>query len=77
MIKGQTYDHNITYQPGKELLVADALSRSPVGVPKYTIHEEIKSITISNANKDRLDEIREDTKKDAITTKLAEIIIKG
>ena len=77
MIKGQTYDHNITYKPGKELLVANALSRSSIGVPENTILEEIKNITISNVNKDRFDKIREDTKNITITTKLAEIIMTG
>ena len=77
IIKGQTYDHNIAYKPGKELLLANTLSRSPVGLPENTIHEEINNITISNVNKDVLEKIREDTKNDVITTKLAEIIMKG
>ena len=52
------------------------LSRSPVGVLENTINEEIKNITISIVNKDRFAKIREDTNNDAITTKLAEIIMK-
>jgi hypothetical protein len=62
LLRIQPYDLTITYRPGKEVLVADALSRSP-GRDKTEINFEVK-IHLVQFSTQKLETLRDDTRND-------------
>ncbi|XP_062509074.1 uncharacterized protein K02A2.6-like [Corticium candelabrum] len=62
------YYYNVVYVPGKQLVVADALSRSPVevGVPDDNVEEYVFRVKISwPVSDEMLQRIKEDTRHDS------------
>ena len=75
MIRAQDYNYVVTYRPGKDIPVADTLSRVPTG---ESSHEEmVNNVTFSALKPDRLDSIRRATKQDETLVKLGEVIQNG
>lgn len=78
MTKIQNYDIQVKYKPGKELHIADALSRAPAimygkSCDKFEVHT-ISQKPISN---EILDKIRNETKKDEILQLLQNTVKAG
>lgn len=78
----QKYDINLQYRPGKELIIADSLSRanSPeVYNPKITdLEYQICSLHIDwNISDKRLDDLKQATSEDQTSRKLSDFIING
>ena len=80
MLRIQKYDVQIKYVPGKNVPVADALSRvsycSGDTVPglDITIHEVLMNLNVSPT---RVPQIQEETAKDTSLSALSAIIAKG
>ena len=75
----QIYSLNVTYQPGKELVLADTLSRAYLPECEESIEEEfdiniLQTLPISNT---KLHQLKEETKKDPHLQKLASVIVTG
>ena len=70
------YHFNLEYKPGKEMALADTLSRLPSKMNDSTIELDTRVHTV-RFTKERLDIIREETKKDQSPTKLISTIING
>lgn len=78
----QKYDINLQYRPGRELIIADSLSRanSPeVYNPKITdLEYQICSVNIDwNINDNRLDELKQATSEDETLKSLSDFIANG
>ena len=84
MLRLQRYDFMLEYKPGKEMIVADALSRNYLKeVPKqeipdsemdYVIHAVISDLPISQ---ERLNQFKEETEKDETLQLLSEYVRNG
>ena len=75
----QKYSLNVTYQPGKELVLADTLSRAYLPECEESIEEEfdiniLQTLPISNT---KLHQLKKETKKDPHLQKLASVIATG
>ncbi|XP_063590442.1 uncharacterized protein K02A2.6-like [Penaeus indicus] len=71
----QHYDVTIRYKPGKDLLLADGLSRLPSTDNQHIgLDIQINFVTFSN---EKLVTLRQETSRDAILHELKEIIIQG
>lgn len=85
MLRLQRYDLNITYKPGKEMYVADTLSRASVKTDTQVGSENEEMVKIHVATfmnslpvaDNRKQEMREETDKDPELKKLKEQILKG
>lgn len=75
LMRLQHYDAKIVYRPGKELLLADGLSRLPLKDNKH-IELDVR-VNLVHFSKDRLSQAQEETNKDEILTELREVIIQG
>ena len=75
LLKAMNYMYTLEYKPGKEIPVADALSRAPASEP--CDEETIHLITEQHFSSIRLDEIRGATLTDKTLMDLSEIIVKG
>jgi hypothetical protein len=67
MLALQRYNFNVIYKPGKELIVADALSRACTqtsGNDDLDINDEICVVTQPNISDEYWEKIREYTKND-------------
>ena len=65
LLKLQGYNFKLEYQPGKELVVADTLSRLPNSTKHETIDLDVRVDHIQFQT-DRLNSIRESTQNDPI-----------
>ena len=76
LLKLQGYNFKLEYQPGKELVVADTLSRLPNSTEHETIDLDVR-VDHVRFQTDRLNSIRESTQNDPILKQLSETIIIG
>ena len=77
LLKIQEYNFEVRYKPGKEIPVADTLSRAPTGKPTATEVVSINNIHLTSIKEDKLDEIRGATLNDATLKLLGEVILRG
>ena len=67
---------NIEYQPGKENTLADTLSRLPSTQNSETIDLDLR-VDFIRFHSNRVTQLQEETKKDAILSELSEVIVNG
>ena len=81
LMRMQRYQVTVVYKPGKEIHLADTLSRAfPSGNEDASLQEEFEQINMVNylpITKDRLSQIRENTSCDEALQLLKEVILKG
>ena len=81
MLRLQHYDVEIRYKPGKEMFVADTLSRAYISDHQQSdVEKEVESIHTVNhlaISQERLAEIQKETLNDPSLQRLKETIIKG
>ena len=75
LLRAQRYTYDLTWIPGKEIPLADALSRAPV--QKATEEEVIHNVTVHRIKDEHLQQVRNATATDSTLVKLGEIILKG
>jgi hypothetical protein len=75
LLRAKNYNTSITYKPGTDIPVADALSRAPMSKPAS--EEVINSIGMHRLRDKRLDEIRRATTEDSTLTSLGKVITEG
>ena len=76
LLKLQGYNFKLEYQPGKELVVADTLSRLPNSTEHETIDLDVRVDRV-RFQTDHLNSIRESTQNDPILKQLSETIVMG
>ena len=81
LMRLQKYQVNVQYKPGKEMYIADALSRAYLPVtssPDKDIEAQVHMV-ISNlpVSKEKLEEFRKETTNDVTLTKLIETVLNG
>lgn len=75
MLRLQPYDFDIVYRPGKEMLLADAMSRlNPQIGPQIPLDTTIYTVTFS---KDKMSQLQEQTRQDEELHLLSETIVGG
>ena len=75
MLRLQRYDMTISYRPGKEMLLADALSRiNPTLGPEIDLDKSVFAVQFST---NRLQQLKEETQKDNTLTSLKDVIVNG
>ena len=81
LMRLQKYQVNVQYKPGKEMHIADALSRaylpvtsSPDKEIEAQVHMVISNLPVSN---EKLEEFRKETTNDVTLTKLIETVLNG
>lgn len=76
ILKLQGYQMHIEYVPGKEMTLADTLSRLPSTKNKDTIELDVR-VDLVRFSSDRLNDMRTETKNDPVLNQLLEVIITG
>ena len=76
MLKLQGYQLDIEYRPGREMTLADTLSRLPNARNGETIDLDVR-VDLVKFSTDRLNNIRDATKRDSTLNQLSEIITTG
>ena len=76
LLNSQEYSYTIVYTPGKDIPVADALSRAPTDNP-VTYEVTISNVSIAAFNPDRLDRIHCATSLDTILQEVDTFIMEG
>ena len=76
LLRIQNYDMTIEYRPGKELLLADGLSRLPNPRSKQEIDLDI-SVNMVQFSNDKIHQLRSESKSDPILSSLQDIIVSG
>ena len=76
LLRIQHYNVTIKYRPGKELLLADGLSRLPNPQEKDEIDLDVMVSTVLFSNA-KIDELRNETLKDTVLRELLNTIIRG
>ena len=81
LMRLQKYQVNVQYKPGKEMYIADALSRAYLPVTsspdieiEAQVHMVISNLPVSN---EKLEEFRKETTNDVTLTKLIETVLNG
>ena len=79
MMRLQKYDINLIYVPGKNLLLADTLSRAyrPTTDGRHDDFEHVHALQYMAMTDSRLEVIRVATEADQVMTALKQIILKG
>lgn len=78
MIRLQKYDYEIQYMPGKEMVLADTLSRAPLPESDGAIEfENISAVHDVITSKKLLEAIKQATKEDTSLQSLKEVITNG
>lgn len=77
LLRLQSYDYSITYIPGKDMLIADALSRISPNEKQEIEGMDIKIHHMVNVSDNKLDVIRRETSKDEELQILAQVITQG
>ena len=76
LLKLQGYDMKVEYQPGKEIVLADSLSRLPSTHNKETIDLDVR-VDFVRFSDERIQELRNKTKDDHVFRTLSETIVTG
>lgn len=81
LMRLQKYQVNVQYKPGKEMHIADALSRAYLPVTsspdkdiEAQVHMVITNLPVSS---EKFEEFRKETKKDLTLTKLTQTVLNG
>ena len=80
MLRLQKYTVEVSYERGKNMLLADLLSRAYLPTTVDQDHEEFENVNTANLlpiSKYRLDEIRVETQRDEASQALKEVILRG
>ena len=78
LLRAQAYNYTMSYRPGAQIPVADALSRTPTTIqPPDTEFENVNSLALSPFKPYRLSEIKQATAADYTLTQPMDTIIKG
>ena len=77
LMRAKNYNYKLIYKTGKEIPVADALSRAPAADASSHKIEAVNNVTLHPMKENRLDEVRGATAKDEIMVKLGIMIMKG
>ena len=75
LLQTQDYNFTVDYRPGKEIRVADALSRAPV--EEAGVGETLHNVFYTPLSKDRLAEVRTATLADESLVALKNVILTG
>ena len=75
LLQTQDYNFTVDYRPGKEIPVADALSRAPV--EEAGVGETLHNVFYTPLSKDRLAEVRTATLADESLVALKNVILTG
>ena len=76
LLRLQRYDFTITYRPGKEMVLADSLSRLPSNADNSEINLDVK-VCLIQFSMPRLNELRNETRDDPVLHELMEYVISG
>ena len=76
LLRLQRYDYTIRYRPGKEMTLADSLSRLPISTQHHEIELDVRVCLIQFSNP-RLEELRVATRQDSTLSRLMDIIFNG
>ena len=76
LLRIQNYDMTIEYRPGKELLLADGLSRLPNPRSKQEIDLDI-SVNMVQFSNNKIQQLRSEPKSDPVLSSLQDIIVNG
>ena len=63
LLQLQRYDYTISYRPGKEMTLADSLSRIPIAATHKEIYLDVQ-VCLIQFSRSRLDELRSATQDD-------------
>ncbi len=78
MLRLQRYNLNVVYKRGKELYVADALSRAHLpSTDQAEVIEEYEVMVVDILSSRRVEELRRDTLADPMCWRLSEVITAG
>ena len=77
LLQIQRYSCTIEYRPGKDLPLADALSRAPVSEPENTKKVVVNNLQFCSIKEHRLEEIKKMTTQDSNLEALKSTIFKG
>lgn len=82
LLQIRKYDIEVEYRPGKELYIADALSRSYDKDDKFTgwsseIEAQICSVNYVNATPEKIKQLIKNTENDSELRALKEVILNG
>jgi transposase InsO family protein len=76
LLRLQRYSYTIQYRPGREMTLADSLSRIPTTRPAQEIKLDLH-VSFILFSDDKLQQLREETKKDIILNELSKHIMQG
>ena len=76
LLKLQGYDMTIKYRPGREMILADSLSRAPNKRNASTINLDTKIALVQFSN-EKISTLQHATKEDGILSQLFDIIVTG
>ena len=81
MLRLQRYDLQVEYEPGKNLLIADTLSRAPEESTETAANtkDEFEVLTVENmpVSEEKLEQCKDATRKDLTLQKLKNTVISG
>ena len=77
LLRAQEYNPEVTYKPGKDIPIADALSRAPVNSSKSEEIISVNNLSFTSFKASRLYEIRMKTQSDDTLKLLKQTIIEG
>ena len=78
LIKLQQYDLEVHYKPGKELWIADQLSRAyQQNSNEDDLEEELEIQIVLPISTPKLNQLKEDTKNDGTLQRLKEVVLQG
>ena len=76
LLRAQKYNYKLSFKPGKDIPLADALSRAPTAGPTKE-EVEVNNVTLHPMKDERLNQIRNAMVTDTTLLALGEVIMKG